>query len=128
MRIAKTEIPIKIDGPGATARQRTDFGDATGYGTMGGELFTLAAGTDLTPLLQGLEDDLCQAPHWGYVIEGEVTAIYRDGAEERARAGDLIYWPPGHTVRAEKNTEFVLFSPQQEHTKVLDHVKTKAGA
>lgn len=37
MRIAKNEVPAKIDVPGAKARQITDFGDASGYGTIAGE-------------------------------------------------------------------------------------------
>lgn len=37
MRIAKRDIPVRIDVPGAVARQKTDFGDATGYGRIGGE-------------------------------------------------------------------------------------------
>ena len=70
MRIAKENIPIQIDVPGATARQLTNFGDATNYGKIGGEYFSLAAGTDIAPLLQGLKGDLCQCPHWGYVQIG----------------------------------------------------------
>ena len=31
MRIAKEDIPVRIDVPGATARQKTGFGDVTGY-------------------------------------------------------------------------------------------------
>ena len=31
MRIAKNDVPVKIDAPGAIARQKTEFGDATGY-------------------------------------------------------------------------------------------------
>ena len=58
MRIQKNDVPIKINVPGALARQKTDFGDATDYGTMGAEYFTLDEGTDIAPLLQGLEDDL----------------------------------------------------------------------
>lgn len=69
MRIAKEDVPVKIDVPGATARQIQNFGDANGYGKMAGEYFTLASGTDLAPLLKGLEGDLCQSPHWGYIIE-----------------------------------------------------------
>ena len=127
MRIAKDDIPVKIDAPGATARQQTDFGDASGFGTIGAEYFTMDAGTDITPLLQGLEDDLCHAPHWGYMIEGKVTAIYGDGSEEQTVAGDLFYWPPGHTVRVGEDAAFVLFSPQQEHTAVMDHINEKMG-
>ena len=76
MRITKNDVPKKIDVPGATARQKTDFGDATGYSIMGAEYFSLAAGTDMAPLLEGLEGDLCQSPHWGYVIEGGLTVTF----------------------------------------------------
>lgn len=122
MRIAKNELPRKIDTPGARAGQQPGFGDASGYGVMGGECFTMEAGTDLTPLLKGLENDMCQAPHWGYLVSGEVTAIYGDGSKDHVRAGDLFYWPPGHTVTVQKDAELVMFSPQHEHTAVMDHV------
>jgi hypothetical protein len=36
MLIAKDDVPVRIDVPGATARQKTEFGDATGYGMIGG--------------------------------------------------------------------------------------------
>jgi len=127
MRIAKDDVPVKIDAPGARARQKTGFGDATGFGAMGGEYFSLGAGTDLTPLLEGLEDDLCQSPHWGYVIDGKLMVTFTGGDREQVRAGDLFYWPPGHTLRADEDSEFVLFSPQREHTAVIDHVARKAG-
>jgi hypothetical protein len=86
---------------GAVARQRTEFGDASGYGMLGGEHFTMAEGTDLGPLLEGLENDLCQSPHWGYMIGGKLAVSYQDGRSEATNAGDLFYWPPGHTVKAE---------------------------
>jgi hypothetical protein len=127
MRIAKEDIPIRIDVPGATARQLTDFGDATGYGKISGEYFSLAAGTDIADLLQGLENDLCQSPHWGYVIEGKMVIRFADGHEETTLANDLFYWPPGHTVRAEEDTEMVLFSPQHEHSHVIDHILGKVN-
>ena len=50
MRIVKDDIPAKINVPGAIARVVTDFGDASGFGKMGGEYFSLAAGTDIAPL------------------------------------------------------------------------------
>ena len=128
MRISKDEIPVKIKAPGAVARQKTNFGDASGYGAIGGEYFTMGAGTDLAPLLQGLKGDACQSPHWGYLIEGDVTVSYTDGSEETVREGDLFYWPPGHSVRVNENAEMIIFSPQHEHTKVMDHVNSKLGA
>lgn len=128
MRIEKHDVPIKVNAPGAVARQKTNFGDATGYGKIGGEHFLMDAGTDIEPLLQGLEGDLCHAPHWGYLIDGEVTVTYKDGVEEHVKSGDLFYWPPGHTVRADKDSEFVLFSPQKEHTLVMDHINKKINS
>lgn len=122
MRIRKEEIPVKFDVPGAVARQATDFGDATDLGTLGGEYFSLSAGTDIAPLLQGLEGDTCHAPHWGYMISGRVVVTYVDGAEETCSDSDVFYWPPGHSVRVEDDAEVILFSPQVEHTQVLDHM------
>jgi len=127
MRIAKDEIPVRIDIPGATARQQPDFGGLAGYETMGAEYFSLGAGADMTPLLAGLEHDLCYCPHWGYVISGELTVTYKDGSTEKTRGGDMFYWPPFHTIRAEQDTEFVLFSPQHEHEDVMEHIKGKLG-
>ena len=122
MRVAKEAIPVKIDVPGAIARQAVDFGDASGYGTIGGEYFSLGAGTDIAPLLQGLEGDACQAPHWGYMITGEVVVTYTTGSEETCSANDLFYWPPGHSVRVSEDAEVILFSPQVEHANVMDHM------
>ena len=128
MRIAKGDVPVRINAPGAIARQQTNFGDASGYGKMGGEYFSLGAGADIAPLLKGLEGDLCQAPHWGYLIEGELTVGYADGTAAVIKGGDLFYWPPGHTVKVGKNAEVILFSPQEEHSKVIDHLKKAMGA
>ncbi|RBI63884.1 cupin domain-containing protein [halophilic archaeon] len=125
MKVAKEDIPTKIDSPDAVAKHQPDFGDATDYGNMAAEHFTVAKGTDLTALLEGLENDLCQSPHWGYVVSGALTVTYADDSEEADEGGDLFYWPPGHTVRADEDTDFVLFSPQHEHGEVLDHIQKK---
>jgi len=122
MHLAKNDVPVKIDVPGATARQITDFGDAAGYGPIAGEYFSLGTGTDIAPLLKGLEGDACHAPHWGYVISGDVVITYTDGTHEKCAGGDLFYWPPGHSVRVERDAEVILFSPQKEHTEVMDHM------
>jgi hypothetical protein len=127
MRIAKNDIPVMINKPGAVARVQANFGDASGYGRIGGEYFSLGAGADIAPLLKGLEGDLCQSPHWGYVLQGELTVTYADNSEEVIKGGDLFYWPPGHTVRVSEDAEIILFSPQEEHGKVIDHLREKMG-
>lgn len=128
MKIAKQDLSTTIDAPGAVARQVQEFGTADGYGAIAGEWFSLAAGTDIAPLLKGLPTDSCHAPHWGYLLEGEVTVQYTDATEETIRGGDLFYWPPGHSVRVGQNAEIILFSPAQEHNEVLAHMSaTMAG-
>lgn len=123
MRIPKSAIPVRLEAPGAIAHQLPDFGVADG--ALGAEYFSLAAGTDLKPLLHGLMDDACQSPHWGYVIDGDLTVTYTHHQTERCTTGDLFYWPAGHSVRVERDAELILFSPQVEHGAVLDHIAEK---
>jgi hypothetical protein len=125
MRIAKDNVEVQMEIPGAVVRQQKGFGDASGFGAISGEYFTLSAGVDTTPLFEGLEGNLCQCPHWGYVLRGRITTIDASGAEESVNAGDLFYWPPGHNVRVEADAEIVMFSPQSEHTHVINHMIEK---
>ena len=125
MRIAKDTIDVKMQIPGAVIRQKTGFGDATGLGKISGEYFSLAAGVDTTPLFQGLEGNLCQCPHWGFVLRGQLTTTDAIGAEETVRANDLFYWPPGHNVRVDADAEIIMFSPQSAHKHVIDHMIRK---
>ncbi len=128
MHTPKESVPVKFAVPGATARQLTDFGDATGFGMISGEYFSLGAGTDIAPLLEGLDGDSCHAPHWGYIISGDVVVNFTDGSEETCSGSDIFYWPPGHSVRVTADAEVILFSPQAEHNHVLDHMVAKMGA
>ncbi len=125
MRISKSDIPVKIDVPGATARQQLDFGDPSAFASLGAEYFSLGAGTDIAPLLAGLADDACHAPHWGFMISGQVVVAYTDGTEETCSSQDLFHWPAGHSVRVTDDAEVILFSPQTEHTAVMDHMLAK---
>jgi len=125
MRVAKDQVDIRMQVPGATIRQRLDFGDAAGFGKISGEYFTLAAGVDTTPLFQGLQGDLCQCPHWGFVVRGQLTTTDASGKQETVRTDDLFYWPPGHNVRVDADTEIIMFSPQHEHSPVIDHMIAK---
>lgn len=126
MHLQKEEIPVKIDIPGAVARQLPDFGIADG--PLGVEYFSLATGADMAPLLEGLTDDACHAEHWGYLISGDVVVTYSDGSIERVTGGDVFYWPAGHSVRVELDAELILFSPQVEHGAVMDHILGKIAA
>ena len=122
MRVSKEDVDVKMQIPGAVIRQRKDFGDATGLGKISGEYFTLSAGVDTTPLFQGLEGNLCQSPHWGFVLKGQLTTTDAAGMKETVNTNDLFYWPPGHNVKVDADAEIVMFSPQHEHSHVINHM------
>ncbi len=122
MRVSKNDVDIRMQIPGAVIRQRKEFGDATGLGKISGEYFTLSAGVDTTPLFQGLEGNLCQVPHWGFVLQGQLTTTDATGVEETVEANDLFYWPPGHNVKVDADAEIIMFSPQHEHSEVINHM------
>lgn len=128
MRVAKDQVDVRMEIPGAVIRQRTGFGDASGFDSFSGECFTLSAGVDTTPLFEGLEGDLCQCPHWGFVLSGQLTTTDAGGARETVNANDLFYWPPGHNVKVDADAEIVMFSPQREHSHVIEHMIEKVGA
>jgi hypothetical protein len=125
MHVAKDNVDVRMEIPGAVIRQRTDFGLRNEIGSISGEYFTLSAGVDTTPLFQGLEGDLCQCPHWGFVIRGQLTTTDAIGVQETVKANDLFYWPPGHNVKVEADAEIVMFSPQHEHSQVINHMIEK---
>ncbi|HZK68975.1 MAG TPA: hypothetical protein VFC36_05185 [Paludibacter sp.] len=122
MKIAKENIEVKMEIPGAIIRQKTEFGDASGLGKISGEYFSLSTGVDTTPLFMGLEGNLCQCPHWGYLISGQLTTTDAYGIREIVNANDLFYWPAGHNVKVNEDAEIVMFSPQHQHSHVINHM------
>ncbi|HVB63341.1 MAG TPA: hypothetical protein VNE17_01335 [Nitrolancea sp.] len=125
MHVSKDEVDVRLEIPGAVIRQRTDFGQMQRLDMISAEYFTLAAGVDTAPLFQGLEGDLCQCPHWGFVLRGQLTTTDAKGGRETVRADDLFYWPPGHNVKVDADAEIIMFSPQHEHSAVIRHMIEK---
>ena len=126
MHLPKHEIPVRMSVPGATVRQLSDFGQASA--TLGAEYLTLAAGTDIAPLLVGLEGDMCQSPHWGFLISGALAVSFSTGETEHVVSDELFHWPPGHSVRVEEDADLIIFSPQDEHLAVIDHMMQRMAA
>ena len=127
MRVAKNDVDVRMEIPGAVIRQRMDFGDVKGFDTISGEYFTLGAGVDTSPLFVGLDGNACQCPHWGFVLRGRITTTDAKGARETVNANDLFYWPPGHNVKVDADAEIIMFSPQREHSVVIDHMIRKVS-
>lgn len=127
MRVAKDDVDVRMNIPGAVVRQRMNFGNAGGFDMISGEYFTLAAGVDTVPLFQGLEGNHCHCPHWGFVLSGTITTTDAAGQQETVNANDLFYWPPGHNVKVDADAEIIMFSPQREHSEVIDHMIGMVG-
>jgi hypothetical protein len=118
MKLRKEELPIALELPVATFRVAEWDDTAVAYVEM-------TAGADATPLLEGLPDDKCQCPHWGYILTGAIHVRYNNGAEEVCQSGEMFHWPAGHTVWVEEDTSFVEFSPKKELKAVYDHIGHK---
>lgn len=64
-------------------------------GDMTVSFIRLKEGADLGPALVGLPDDLCPSPHWGYMLEGRLKMVTKDG-DDIYEPGQAFYWPAGH--------------------------------
>ena len=116
MRDAKENLPVILKAPGVAVRSVVWNGMAVNH-------IELDKGSDFTPVLKGLPDDLCTCHHWGYVLKGALRLRFKDGREEIAQAGDFWYTEPGHTGWCDEDTEFLEFSPADEYGLVIDHIK-----
>ena len=112
----RAQAPIAIDGDGVELRVQ-ELG-----GGMSAGFVSVPKGADLRPAVRGLKDDLCQCPHWGYVLKGRVRMHTRNGGDVY-EAGQAFYWSPGHAPEALEDSEYVDFSPTDEFNHVLDHIR-----
>jgi len=85
-------------------------------------------GFDLDRLLEGLPNNLCPCPHWGYILEGRMMLKYEDGSTEEVKAGDVYYARPGHTAVVEEDAVSVDFSPIGPWRQVTQHIAAKLQA
>ena len=117
---AREDVPVAIEGGGVELRMHEVGGGMTTA------FVRLPKGADLGPALKGLPDDLCQCPHWGYLLKGRLKMRTKQG-EEVYEAGQAFYWSPGHAPVALEDTEYVDFSPTAEFQQVIDHIKSQGG-
>lgn len=80
------------------------------------------APADFSPLLKGLPHNMCNSPHWGYVIDGSMKVKYADGKEDIFKAGEVFYMPAPHTGSIDKSVKFVDFSPDEEYSVLMDQI------
>ncbi len=81
------------------------------------------AGTDFGPVLKGLPDDRCPSPHWGIVLEGSLRLEHADGSTETASAGEVFFWPAGHTGTSSDGAVFLEIGPVGPMRQFHDHAQ-----
>ncbi len=96
-----------------------------GWGGMAVTINEVPAGTDYTPVLVGLKDDLCQVPHWGYLEKGKLRIIDKNKNTTVVNGGDVFYMPPGHTAIIDEDSKVIEFSPEKGMHELNKHVKKR---
>jgi hypothetical protein len=121
---SQEQVPIEFEADVAQTR-------TVEHGGMTIAFERLSAGVETAPLFQGLPDDACQSPHWGYVISGRLRVIHTDGNEETLVAGQAYYLPAGHNVVVEEDAVVLELSPTEDRARTMEHaaqVMAAAGA
>jgi len=98
-----------------------------GWGGFAVDINNSPAGTNFRPLLEGLKNDHCQVPHWGYVVKGAILIEYEDGTSEVFREGEAFYMRPGHTGEVVEDLLLVSFSPEEGMYDLSDHLEKKVA-
>jgi len=120
MQAAVKDLPVELQAGELLLRYAE-------WGPMAVRHAHVPAGVDMAPVLEGLPDDRCPSPHWGIVLKGSIHLRHADGAAETTRAGELYYWPAGHTAWTDEETEFVEFGPVEPMRQFSEHAKEKVG-
>jgi hypothetical protein len=116
MAFAVNDLPIEVSAGDLETRYAE-------LGEMAVRHARVPAGTDFGPVLAGLPGDRCPSPHWGIVLEGSLRLEHADGSVEIARAGEVYYWPAGHTATSDEGATFVEIGPVAPMRQFHDHAR-----
>lgn len=96
------------------------------HGDLAVCMLRLGEGLHTAPLFEGLPNDQCQCPHWGYMIGGTIRVHTSDGFRD-FEAGEAYYWPPGYNLEAVTDCEYLEISPAREFDALMEHVARTAS-
>lgn len=91
--------------------------------------FTVTGPIDCTPGYQGLPGGVCPCPHYGFVFKGRLRCVWpgSDRPDEVAEAGDVYFFPAGHSLVYEEASEVLELNPAAPLQQVMDHFEALAG-
>jgi hypothetical protein len=125
MHILKENLPVAMEAPGTKMRMQVGWGGmAVAYNEM-----PSIDEKNAPALFEGLPNNSCPCPHWGYMIKGSMHLRYDNGNEEVINAGEVFYIPGGHIGWSETGMDWIEFSPEKELKEVFDKLgeRMKSG-
>jgi len=111
MREQVQQMPVAMEQPGLKML-KVDSPET--WGGVVVEYFECDQRIDFGPMFEGLPENQCPCPHWGYVLKGALHIQYGDETEEVMREGDVCYIPKGHTGWSEAGSAMIILSPEAE--------------
>lgn len=120
MQMKPENLPIIFERGGSSLR-------GAEWGGMVVLLYTIPAGTDMQPLMLGMPDDLCQCPHWGYVLKGRIRIKHPD-SDQVVTSGELFYVEPAHVPYFEEDTQMIEFSPKEPWYSMIAQISKNLAA
>lgn len=76
----------------------------------------------------GLPGGVCPCPHYGYVFEGRMRAVYpgTDWPEEIVEAGEVYFIPAGHVLIYDEPSRVLEFNPAHALQTCMDAMQRAA--
>lgn len=90
--------------------------------------YTTTGPGDHTALYQGLPGGVCPCPHYGYVFKGRIRCRFpgTDLSDEVATAGQAYFFPSGHVLVYEEDTEAFELNPAAALQTLMGHIESVA--
>ncbi len=112
--ITREDLPIAMNVGGLELRFRP-------VGNMILSFYRIPKSTDFASLLKGLPGDMCQCPHWGYLLKGKML-VHTQAGHETVETGQVFYMAPGHVPEFPEDSDLFEFAPTAEWKEMVEHV------
>ena len=101
------------------------------WGDMEVALTVVPAPFDCTEMYKtgGLPGGVCPCPHYGYVFEGRMRAVYpgSDWPDEVVQAGEAYFIPAGHVLVYEQASRVLEFNPAHALQMCMDAMERSSA-
>ena len=100
------------------------------WGDMEVGFTTVREPLDCTELYQagGMPGGVCPCPHYGYIFDGTIRAVYPDTGlpDDVATAGEVYFFPAGHVLIYDEPTRALELNPAYALQQCMDAMQRAA--